>query len=100
MTALERDASALRSEHASLSRLPALSPPAGRHLWLYRCGIVPLTRLSPAFLLDETRHQVGKLQEIGHPEHPAALAHDDLGIGGDDVGPLLRHRADAILVNA
>jgi hypothetical protein len=100
MTAFERVASALRSKHASLSRLVALSPSVRRHLWLYMRGIVLLTRLSPALLLDEARHQVGKLQEIGHPEHPAALAHDDIGIGCDGVGPLPRHRADVIVVDA
>jgi len=55
--------------------------------------------LSPALLLNEMRHQVGKLQEIGHAEHPAALAEDDLGIGRDGVGPLPRYRAHTPLVD-
>lgn len=88
------------SKHASLSRLLALSTSAGRHIWRYSRGIVPFTRLSPALLLDEARHQAGKLQEIGHAKHPAALAEDDLGIGRHGVGPLPRHGAHVLLIDA
>ncbi|XXT21518.1 hypothetical protein WME94_08135 [Sorangium sp. So ce429] len=56
--------------------------------------------MSPALLLDEVRHQAGKLQEIGYPEQRATLADDDLGIGRDDIGPLPRHGADVLLVDA
>jgi hypothetical protein len=73
---------------------------AERHSLPYSCGIVCLTPLRPRPLFDEARHQVGKLQEIGHPEQRATLADDDLWIGCDDVGPLPRHRANLILVNA
>jgi hypothetical protein len=100
MTPFERACSATRSKHASLSRLIALSPSARRHLLPYIRGIILFTRLSPALLLDEVRHQVGKLQEIGHAEHPAALADDDLGIGCDGVGPLPRDGAHMLLVDA
>ena len=71
-----------------------------RHLWLYMRGIIPFARLSPAFLGDKARDHVGKLEEIGHSEHPAALAENDLWIGCDHVGPLPRYRADALLVDA
>jgi hypothetical protein len=70
-----------------------------RHIGLYICGVISFTRLSPALLLDEARHQASKLEEVGCPEQRAALAEDDLWIGRDDVGPLPRHRADVILVD-
>jgi hypothetical protein len=63
------------------------------------CGVISFTRLSPARLLDQLRHQAGKLQEIGYPEQRATLAEDDLWIRRADVGPLPRHRADVILVD-
>jgi hypothetical protein len=100
MTPFERARSATRSKHASLSRLVALSPSARRHLLLYIRGIILLTRLSPALLFDEVRHQVGKLQEIGYAEHPGTLAEDDLGIRRDEVGPLPRHGAHMLLIDA
>ncbi|AGP41272.1 hypothetical protein SCE1572_46350 [Sorangium cellulosum So0157-2] len=64
------------------------------------CGVIHFTRLSPALLLNEVRHQAGKLQEIGGPEQRATLADDDLWIGRDDIGPLPRHGADVLLVDA
>jgi hypothetical protein len=100
MTPFERARSAINSKHASFSRLVALPPFARRHLLAYIRGIILFTRLSLAFLLDKVRHQVGKLQEIGHAEHPATLADDDLRIGCDGVGPLRRHGAHVLLVNA
>jgi hypothetical protein len=62
--------------------------------------VISLTIAGPALLLDEARHQVGKLQEIGNPNKRATLADDGLWIGCDDVGPLPRHRANVILVDA
>ena len=50
-------------------------------------------------LFDEAPHQLGKLQQIGHPEQPAASTDDDLWIGCDDVGPLRWHRGDVVLVD-
>jgi len=85
MTPFGRARSATRLKHASLSRLVALPPPGQRHLLPYIRGVILFTRLSPALLLDEVRHQVGKLQEISHAEHTAALADDDLGIECDGV---------------
>jgi hypothetical protein len=63
-------------------------------------GIISFAWMRPALLFDEARHQTGKLQEIGHPEHRAALAEDDLWSGRHDVGPLPRHQANVILVDA
>lgn len=71
-----------------------------RHIGLYIRGVISFTRLSPALLVDEARYQASKLEEVGYPEQRAALAEDDLWIGPDGVGPLLRHRADVILVDA
>ncbi|XXY36390.1 hypothetical protein WMF04_37560 [Sorangium sp. So ce260] len=88
------------SSLAALSRMFGSSLFGRRHSWLYMCGVIPFTRLSPALLLDEVRYQAGKLQEIGYPEQRAALADDDLWIGRDYVGPLPRHRADVLLVDA
>jgi hypothetical protein len=48
---------------------------------LYTSGIIRFTILSPAPLVDEARHQVGKLQEIGNPDQPATPANDDLRSG-------------------
>lgn len=67
------------------------SPFGKRHIWLYMCGVILFTRLSPALLFNEVRHQAGELQEIGYPEQRAALADDKLRIGRDNVGPLPRH---------
>lgn len=71
-----------------------------RQISLYICGVISFTRLSPALLLEEMRHQAGKLQEIGYAEQRTTLTDDDLWIGRHDVGPLPRHRADALLVEA
>jgi hypothetical protein len=100
VTPFEHARSATTSKHASLSRLVPLSPSARRHSGLYTRGIVPFTRLSLALLLDEVRHEAGELQEIGHAQHPAAPAEDNLGIGGDGVGPLPRHGVHVLLVGA
>jgi hypothetical protein len=100
MTAFKRACSAMWSKHDSLSRIIALSSFTMRHIWPYIRGIILFAQLSPALLFDEARHQAGKLQEIGYPEHPAAPADDDLWIGCDDVGPLPRHRADVVVVDA
>ena len=102
MTALKRVCSASRSKHVAFSFLAALLllRLVMRQIWPYIRGIISFARMSPAFLLDEARHQAGKLQEIGHPEHRAALAEDDLQGGFHDVSPLLRHRANVILVDA
>ena len=53
-----------------------------------------------AGLFDASRHQVRERQEIGDANQRAAPAQDDLGIRGDEVGPLARHRADAIPLDA
>ena len=101
MTALKRVCSASRSKHVAFSLFATLLMRlVMRQIWPYIRGIISFARLSPALLLDEARHQAGKLQQIGHPEHRAALAEDDLQSGCHDVGPLLRHRANAILVDA
>lgn len=100
MTAIKRLCSTSRSIIVVFSLLAALSRFVMRHIWPYIRGIISFARLSPALLFDEARHQVGKLQEIGYPEHRAALADDDFWIGRNDVGPLARHRANVILVDA
>jgi len=100
MTSFKRVCGKRWSKHVTFSCFIALSPVAMRHIWPYIRGIIPFAQLSPALLFDEARYQVGKLQEIGHPEHRAALAEDDIWIGCDDVGPLPRHRANVILADA
>ena len=100
MTLFRGACSEIGPKHATLSSITALSSFARRHNWPYMCGIICFARLSLALLLDEERHQGGELDEIGHTEHRAAPAKDELRIGGDDVGPLPRHRADAVLVDA
>jgi hypothetical protein len=70
-----------------------------RHSYPYTRGVICFTALAPT-QLDQPPHQLGKLQEIGNAEQPAALADDDLWIGCNDVGPLLWHRADVVLVDA
>lgn len=99
MTALKRIGSESGSKHALVCCIVGLSRLVGRHIGPYTCGIVLFTQLSSAPLFDELRHQAGELQEIGDSEDRTALAKDDLWIGCDDVGPLPRHRADAILVD-
>jgi hypothetical protein len=64
---------------------------AKRQDLLYMSGVISITPQGLAFLFDKPRHQVEKLQEISDPEQGAALAEDELRIGRDDVGPLLRH---------
>ena len=71
-----------------------------RHIWPYICGIICFAQMSPVLLFDEARHQAGKLQQIVHPEHRPTFTEDDLGIGGNDVGPLPRDREDVIVVDA
>jgi hypothetical protein len=66
----------------------------------YGCGIIVFTTTGPVLPLDEARHQLGELQEIGNAKHRAPLPDDDLWIGCDDVGPLRRHRAKVLLVEA
>ncbi len=100
MTVLKRVCSVSRSKHVAFSILATLLRLVMRQIWPYIRGIISFARMSSALLLDEARHQAGKLQKIGHPEHRAALAEDDLWSGCHDVGPLLRHRANVILVDA
>src|SRR5262245_49639586 len=100
MTALRHFDSTSRSKHVVFSPLVALSSFPMRHIWPYICGIISFAQMSSVLLFDEARHQAGKLQQIGHPEHRPTFTEDDLGIGGDDVGPLPRHREDVILVDA
>ncbi len=66
----------------------------------YSSGIVSFTSRLPALLFDEAHHQVGELEEISGQKRRATVADHDLWIRGDDVGPLPRHRADAIVVDA
>ena len=82
------------------SRALALVRIRERRSWLYKCGIFRLTLPRLPLLSDEPLHQSGKLQKIRHPEECATLADDDLGIGRDDIRPLPRYRADAIVVDA
>jgi hypothetical protein len=65
---------------------------------LYRCGGIILT-LRPA-RDGYARHKAGQFSQIHEPEQRAALPHDNLRIGSDDVGPLRRHRADCAVVKA
>lgn len=46
------------------------------------------------------RHKAGQLRQVGDSEQRAALSHDDLGIGSDDVGPLPRNRTDCAVLEA
>ena len=62
------------------------------------CGIIYFT-LSNAPRFDQARDQIGQRQKIHHAKQRPALAHDRLQIGRDDVRPLSRHRAEAILVD-
>ena len=62
--------------------------------------MIRLTLAGLALPFDQPRHQVGKRQQISNPEQPAPLAHDDLRIGCHDVGPLPRHCADLVPVDA
>jgi len=71
-----------------------------RRSFFYRCGIILLTLRSSAILVDEARHQLGELQEVGNPDQRAPPTNDDLRIGCDDLGPLPRHRANVIVVYA
>jgi hypothetical protein len=71
-----------------------------RRSFLYRSGIIRLTPWRPALLLDEARHQVGELDEIDNPGQRTAIPDDDLRIRCDEIGPLLWHRANLIVVDA
>jgi hypothetical protein len=66
----------------------------------YIGGVISFTLTASALLFDETRHQVGKLQQIGNPQPPPSLAEDDLWVRCHDIRPRLRHRADLILLDA
>jgi hypothetical protein len=46
------------------------------------------------------RHKEGQFHQVRDPEQRAALPHDNLGIGSDDVGPLRRNRTDCAVVEA
>jgi hypothetical protein len=65
----------------------------------YTSGVFCFTGAGPPFLPYESRHQVGELQKICHPEQRATLADHDLWIRCDDIRPLPRHRAHAICVD-
>lgn len=64
------------------------------------CGVICLTPEGLPLLLQKTRHKVGELNEISDLKRRPTLAQDDLRVGRDNVGPLRRHRADAIVVGA
>lgn len=87
---------ALFPGHVSL-----ITPPeaARRRILPSMSGIFLMTILVSALPLHQARHQVGQRQQIRHPDPRATLAEDDLRIGCDDVGPLPRHRAHAVLVD-
>jgi len=84
---------ALRAIHARGSTLE-------RRSFTDTCGVFCFTFLGRVLLSHVSLHQFGKLQEIGQPEQRTTPADDDLWIGGDDVGPLPRYRADVIVVDA
>jgi hypothetical protein len=46
------------------------------------------------------RHKAGQFRQVRDPEQRAALPHDDLRIGSDDVGPLPRNRTDCAVLEA
>ena len=71
-----------------------------RQNWPYDCGIIDFTRSSSALLSDQALHQLGEPQKIRHTDDPPTLPDHNLRIGGDHVGPVPRHRAHAILVDA
>lgn len=50
--------------------------------------------------VGESRHQFGEPQQISDPEKRTTLPDHDLRIRRNNVGPLPRHRADAIVVGA
>jgi len=64
------------------------------------CGVVCFTLISRALLPHVSLHQLGKLQQIRDPQQCAPAADHDLRIRCDDVGPVLRHRADMVSVDA
>ncbi len=71
-----------------------------RRSFLYMCGVIVFTYLTPAPFLDQPRYQVGEFDEIGNPTQRAASPKDKLWIRRHQVGPLLRHRANLIFVDA
>jgi len=64
------------------------------------CGVICLTPNGLPLLLQKARHKVGELNEISDLKWRPTLAQDDLRVGCDNVGPLRRHRADAIVVGS
>jgi len=64
------------------------------------CGVVCFTPISRALLSQVSLHQFGKPQQIRDPQQCAPAADHNLRIRCDDVGPVLRHRADMVSVEA
>ena len=67
---------------------------------LYDSGIIYFTRTTSLLLASEALQQLGELQKICDQKEGAALADNNLKIRCDDVGPVPRHRAHAIVVDA
>jgi hypothetical protein len=65
-----------------------------------RRGVICLTPDGLPLLRQKAPHKVGQFKEISDPKRRPTLAQDHLRVGRDDVGPLRRHRADAIVVGA
>ena len=71
-----------------------------RRSYAYTCGVVHFTLAGLMPLPHESLHQLGESEEVMHPQKRAPAAHDDLRIRPGDVGPLPRHRANVIVVDA
>lgn len=72
-----------------------------RHLLPYICGIILLTRIGRPWLLPgQARHQAGERQQVLDEKQGAALPHGDVKSRCHHVGPLRRHGADNVIVDA
>lgn len=80
--------------------IDVLSQRSRRRSFIYICGIITITRRPSVSLLHQPRYQFGEFDEIRNHAQRAASANDNLRIRCNQVGPLLRHRANLILVDA
>jgi len=66
----------------------------------YDSDVFSFTHDRTTLRVDQSPHQLGKLQKIDDPESRAARADGDLQIRCHDIRPLRRHRADRLLADA
>ena len=75
---------------------------SSRLFLLYICGkfIITIVRALGVPRRGKARNKLGELHQVHEPHKRSPLPHDNLRIGGGDVGPPRRNGANRVVVDA